>query len=243
MAFKLNPLVATLATVLALTAASASAVTLRVGNQGDALSMDPHSLNESLQISVVENVYETLVSRDANYKLTPLLATSWKQTSPTVWRFELRKGVKFHDGTPFTADDVIFSYERAKGDGSEIAALEAITNGQLADVVIDATGSNKSMSHALNYCAFGGTLVYVGITQQEISFLQAPALHRRELTIMGSRNAHSRDFARIIALIEDGSIDTGPWITHRANFADMIAEFPGWLKPENGVIKAMVALT
>ena len=94
MAFKLNPLVATLATVLALTAASASAVTLRVGNQGDALSMDPHSLNESLQISVVENVYETLVSRDANYKLTPLLATSWKQTAPTVWRFGLRKGVK-----------------------------------------------------------------------------------------------------------------------------------------------------
>ena len=57
MAFKLNPLVATLAAALALTAVSASAVTLRIGNQGDALSMDPHSLNESLQISVVENVY------------------------------------------------------------------------------------------------------------------------------------------------------------------------------------------
>ncbi|PIT81416.1 ABC transporter substrate-binding protein [Limnohabitans sp. 15K] len=120
MAFKLNPLVATLAAALALTAVSASAVTLRVGNQGDALSMDPHSLNESLQISVVENVYETLVTRDANYKLAPLLATSWKQTAPTVWRFELRKGVKFQDGTPFTADDVIFSYERAKGDGSDM---------------------------------------------------------------------------------------------------------------------------
>ncbi len=131
----------------------------------------------------------------------------------------------------------------AKGDGSELKALDAITGGQLADVVIDATGNNKSMSAALAYCAFGGRLVYVGITQQEISFLQAPALHRRELTIMGSRNAHSRDFARIIALIEDGSIDTDPWITHRANFADMIAEFPGWLKPENGVIKAMVALS
>ena len=88
MTFKLHPLVATLATALALTAASASAVTLRVGNQGDALSMDPHSLNESLQISVVENVYETLVTRDANFKLAPLLATSWKQTAPTVWRFE-----------------------------------------------------------------------------------------------------------------------------------------------------------
>ena len=120
MTFKLTPLVATLASALALTAMSASAVTVRIGNQGDALSMDPHSLNESLQITVVENVYETLVSRDANYKLTPLLATSWKQTAPTVWRFDLRKGVKFHDGTPFTADDVIFSYERAKGDGSDM---------------------------------------------------------------------------------------------------------------------------
>lgn len=131
----------------------------------------------------------------------------------------------------------------AKGDGSELTALAAITNGQLADVVIDATGSNKSMSQALNYCTFGGRLVYVGITQQEISFLQAPALHRRELTIMGSRNARARDFARIIALIEDGTIDTGPWITHRAHVDDMIAAFPSWLKPENGVIKAMVALT
>lgn len=131
----------------------------------------------------------------------------------------------------------------AKGDGSELKTLDALTGGQLADVVIDATGNNKSMSAALAYCAFGGRLVYVGITQQEISFLQAPALHRRELTIMGSRNAHSRDFARIIKLIEDGAIDTAPWITHRANFADMIAEFPAWLKPENGVIKAMVAVT
>ncbi|MSU25428.1 MAG: zinc-binding alcohol dehydrogenase family protein [Opitutus sp.] len=130
----------------------------------------------------------------------------------------------------------------ARGDASELTALEAITNGQRADVVIDATGNNKSMAQALNYCAFGGRLVYVGITQQEISFPQAPALHRRELTLLGSRNARSRDFARIIRLIEDGTIDTGPWITHRARFDDMIAEFPTWLKPETGVIKAIVAL-
>jgi threonine dehydrogenase-like Zn-dependent dehydrogenase len=131
----------------------------------------------------------------------------------------------------------------AKGDGSELKQLAALTNGQLADVVIDATGSNKSMSAALDYCAFGGRLVYVGITQQELSFPHAPALHRRELTIMGSRNALSADFARIIRLIEDGIIDTRPWITHRTNFDAMISEFPTWLKPETGVIKAMVAMT
>jgi alcohol dehydrogenase len=131
----------------------------------------------------------------------------------------------------------------AKGDGSELAALAGITGGQLADVVIDATGNNKSMAQALNYCAFGGRLVYVGITQQEISFPQAPALHRRELTIMGSRNAPAEDFARIIRLIEEGRIDTKPWITHRASFENMIEAFPGWLRPESGVIKAIVALT
>jgi peptide/nickel transport system substrate-binding protein len=98
----------------------ASAVSLRIANQGDALSMDPHSLQESLQLTVTGNVYEPLVTRGRDFKLAPALATDWKQTSPLVWRFELRKGVQFHDGTPFTADDVIFSYERARGEGSDV---------------------------------------------------------------------------------------------------------------------------
>ena len=105
-------------TVLALCAAQAQ--TIRIGNQGDALSMDPHSLNESLQLSVTSNVYEPLVARDRNLGLVPGLATSWKQISPNVWRFELRKGVKFHDGAPFTADDVLFSFARAAGEGSDM---------------------------------------------------------------------------------------------------------------------------
>ena len=102
------------------TSAAASAQTIRIGNQGDALSMDPHSLNESLQLSVTNNVYEPLVARDQNLKLVPGLATSWKQTSPSIWRFELRKGVKFHDGAPFTADDVLFTFARASGEGSDM---------------------------------------------------------------------------------------------------------------------------
>jgi peptide/nickel transport system substrate-binding protein len=101
-------------------AGAASAQTVRIGNQGDALSMDPHSLNESLQLSVTGNVYEPLVGRDSKLGLTPALATSWRQTSPTVWRFELRRNVTFHDGTPFTADDVVFSFARASGDGSDM---------------------------------------------------------------------------------------------------------------------------
>ena len=127
--------------------------------------------------------------------------------------------------------------------GSEAEALEelsAITGGQLADVVVDATGSNKSMAGALAYCAYAGRLVFVGITQQEVTFLHAPIMHRREITIMASRNALAPDFTRIVSLIEGGQIDTDPWITHHAKFDDMIAVFPTWLKPETGVIKAVV---
>ena len=129
-----------------------------------------------------------------------------------------------------------------KGDGEELKQLDALTAGQLADVVVDATGSNQSMSHALNYCAFAGRMVYVGITQEPVSFPHAPLLHRRELTLLASRNALAPDFTRIIGLIEDGRLDTRPWITHHADFDAMIAEFPNWLKPETGVIKAMVAV-
>ena len=130
----------------------------------------------------------------------------------------------------------------ATGDGKELERLAELTGGQLADVVVDATGSAKSMSQALGYCAFAGRLVYVGITQQELAFLHAPIMHRRELTLMASRNALPPDFIRIIRLIEDGLIDTGTWITHRAPMDGMIEAFPGWLKPENGVLKAMVAI-
>jgi peptide/nickel transport system substrate-binding protein len=98
----------------------AAAQTFKFANQGDALSMDPHSLNESFQLSFLGNIYEPLVGRGKKLELVPALATDWKQTEPTVWRFNLRRNVRFHDGTPFTADDVIFSYNRGKGDGSDV---------------------------------------------------------------------------------------------------------------------------
>ena len=120
MKFKSNLLSAAVFCALAATSFVAAAQTLRVANQGDALSMDPHSLNESMQLSVTGNVYEGLVIRNKDLSLAPGLATSWKQTSPTVWRFELRKGVQFHDGTPFTADDVVFSLQRGAADGSDM---------------------------------------------------------------------------------------------------------------------------
>jgi alcohol dehydrogenase len=128
----------------------------------------------------------------------------------------------------------------SKSDGKELETLKELVGGDLPALVIDATGSNASMSHALNYCGFTGRLVFVGITQAEVSFPHAPVMHRLELTLLASRNALPADFTRIIKLIEDGRIDTRPWISHQANFDDMISAFPAWIKPETGVIKAIV---
>jgi 2-desacetyl-2-hydroxyethyl bacteriochlorophyllide A dehydrogenase len=127
----------------------------------------------------------------------------------------------------------------AKGDGSELQAFTETTGGKLGNVVIDATGNASSMANALNYVGFASRLVFVGITTQEIKFGH-PLMHRREMTLLASRNALSADFTRIVKLIEDGQIDTRPWITHHAPIERMIAEFPKWLKPETGVVKAIV---
>ena len=125
---------------------------------------------------------------------------------------------------------------------STVRQLAELTDSQLCDVVIDATGSIRSMSGALQFCSFKGRLVYVGISQDDLQFPHAPVMHRRELTLLASRNALSKDFTRIIQLIEEGAIDTKPWITHEAPFDAMIERFPSWLDPSSGVIKAVVQL-
>ena len=81
---------------------------------------DPHSQNENLTNNINQPIYEFLIVRDKNLGLQPALAESWTQINPTTWRFKLRPGVKFHDGTPFTADDVVFSFERARADSSQL---------------------------------------------------------------------------------------------------------------------------
>ena len=130
----------------------------------------------------------------------------------------------------------------ATGTPADAEALRELTAGRMAEVVVDATGSHQSMSAALELCAFGGRLVYVGITQQSLSFPHAPLMHRRELSILASRNALAGDFTRIIGLIETGQIDTRPWITHRLPFTAVIDRFPTLLDPASGVIKAIVEM-
>jgi len=129
-----------------------------------------------------------------------------------------------------------------RGDGREIEQMRSITNGDMYRIVTDATGNNHSMSAAIEYVAHTGDLVYVGITTDNVTFPH-PALHRREMSIKGSRNALPGDFTRIIGLIEDGTIDTTPWITHRTSFDAVIDDFESFTRPETGVIKAIVEVS
>ena len=129
-----------------------------------------------------------------------------------------------------------------KGDGTERESMHRITGGDMFSVVIDATGNRHSMSGAFPYLAHTGTLVFVGITTEEVSF-KHPLMHRPEANLLASRNALPKDFKRIIGLIETGVIKTDPWITHRTTFDGVLKDFESFTKPETGVLKAMIELS
>jgi len=124
-------------------------------------------------------------------------------------------------------------------DGDPLPRLQEMTGGELPTAVFDATGSAASMAASFNYPAQGGRLALVGLFQGDLSF-NDPNFHRRELTLLASRNALPADFTRIIGLMESGRIDTSPWITHRAPLSEAGGRFSGWVLPETGVIKAMI---
>ena len=123
--------------------------------------------------------------------------------------------------------------------GAVAGALERLTDGDLPNAVFDATGSVRSMNAAFHYPAHGGRLILVGLVQADVMF-NDPNFHRRELTVLSSRNALPAEFTRIIGLIETGRIDTTPWITHRASLAAVPTLLPDWTDPAAGVIKAMI---
>lgn len=124
------------------------------------------------------------------------------------------------------------------GDGF-LERLRDVTAGELPTAVFDATGNAASMMGAFDFVAHGGRLTFVGLFQGDVTF-HDPHFHRREITLLASRNSTAGDFRRIIRLIEEGQIDTTPWITHRAPFDEMIAQFPLWLDPASRTIKAVV---
>jgi peptide/nickel transport system substrate-binding protein len=120
MSVRQSLLAATIVSIVAFAVSPASSQTLRYANQGDLKSLDPYTLNETTTHAHLGQVYEGLVERGKDLKIIPALAESWETPEPTRWRFHLRKGVKFQNGDPFTADDVVFSADRVRAKGSNL---------------------------------------------------------------------------------------------------------------------------
>lgn len=122
-----------------------------------------------------------------------------------------------------------------------VEKVRDITNGDMATVVIDATGNLKAINGGIYYLAHGGRYVLVGLQKESFSFSH-PEFHKRETTLMSSRNATRSDFEYVIACMKNKLVDPRNYITHRVRFDEVKDNFPGWLDPANGVIKAMIAL-
>lgn len=119
-----------------LVALAAEAAPVRWTSQGDALTLDPHAINEAPTMAAAAQHYEGLVRRRPDLKVEPALAVAWRALGPTVWEFDLRPGVTFHDGTPFTAEDVVFSFKRAQAPTSDF-------RGYVAGIAVEAAGQLK----------------------------------------------------------------------------------------------------
>ena len=122
-----------------------------------------------------------------------------------------------------------------------IEALKNITNNDFPTVVIDATGSQQAINKGFEYIAHGGRYVLVGLQKGLIS-ISHPEFHKREATLMSSRNATRADFEHVIESIKKGLVEPANYITHRVQFGDVPTEFASWLDPAAGVIKAIVEL-
>ena len=126
--------------------------------------------------------------------------------------------------------------------GSNVSeALSELTAGDFFDIVIDATGNAKSMMAGLDYVAHGGTYVLVSVVRDTICFAD-PEFHKRETTLMGSRNATHEDFSKVFDAMRKGRVPTNALITHRVPLEEAPGGFPLWIKPEAGVIKALIEI-
>ncbi len=122
-----------------------------------------------------------------------------------------------------------------------VEAIRGVLNGDLPTAVFDATGNPGSMMQAFKYVAHGGRLTFVGLFQGEVTF-NDPEFHRKEVTLLASRNALPEDFTSIIVAMENRTLDTHPWISHRVPFDTLIDSFEKLLLPESRVIKAVIEL-
>jgi 2-desacetyl-2-hydroxyethyl bacteriochlorophyllide A dehydrogenase len=126
-------------------------------------------------------------------------------------------------------------------DADVMEQLKSITNGDMPTVVMDATGNLKAINNAFHYMSHGGRYVLIGLQKGQVCFSH-PEFHKREATLMSSRNATRTDFEYVISSIRRKEIDPTAFITHRVLFDHVKDEFEGWLNPANGVIKAMVEI-
>ena len=122
-----------------------------------------------------------------------------------------------------------------------VEKLKEITNGDMPTVIIDATGNLKAINNAFQYMAHGGRYILIGLQKGDISFSH-PEFHKREGSLISSRNATRQDFEYVISSIKNGQIKPKHFITHRVHFDEVKKEFKSLLDPTNGVIKAMVEL-
>ncbi|GHO56445.1 zinc-binding alcohol dehydrogenase family protein [Ktedonobacter robiniae] len=124
--------------------------------------------------------------------------------------------------------------------GDALALLQHEVGDDLPPVVFDATGNPHSMHAAFSYVGYAGRLIFVGLFQGDVSF-HDPDFHRRELTLLSSRNANSTDFRRVIDHLESGRIDIAPWITHRTTSDTALESFLHWFDSKSNLLKGVIA--
>lgn len=126
-------------------------------------------------------------------------------------------------------------------DALEAGQLRTYFEGDLPTLIFDATGNRVSMSDTFNLIAQGGKIMFVGLFQGDVTF-NDPNFHRREISLLSSRNSLPSDFETIIALMEEGKIDTNPWLSHRTSFDQLPETFATFLQSDEVLIKAMIEL-
>ena len=201
---------------------AAQANLFRWANDGDVNSMDPYARQETFLLMFNGNIYEPLVRRNRQLQVEPALAESWTQPSPTVWRFQLRRGVTFQDGTPFTAQDVVFSYTRAKAQGSNVGgSLASVKEARAIDdhtLEIETTAPNP---------IFLEEITGIGIMSQR--WAEANNATRSADLTTGAENFATRN-----------AMGTGPFrlVSREPDRRTVLAPNPGWWdRPEHNLTR------
>lgn len=209
-------------------------------HQSDKLDFDTLALVETLGIGkhAVDRAAPSKGDRVAVIGLGPIgltVATFAKVAGADVI------GIDLSEARTQSARDLLGIKTMLLDTGTPIEAQWANLFDEPPLIVFDATGNRASMQQAFRLPVSGGRLVFVGLVLGEIAF-DDPEFHRRELTLLSSRNSTGQDFRQIIELIEAGRVDVTKWITHRSGLADWPGVFDDWLAPGSGLIKGVVLL-